>query len=99
MNSLIRFFEIMVMTLSTVFAITLGFMMIRLKLSNRFDIRNHVESNWSFDLDFAVIAKMRQCYAESYRDKATPLLNKLSFVLMLTCFVIYFALMVAKAIQ
>jgi hypothetical protein len=98
MISIIRFFEIMVMTFSTIFALTLGFMMIRLKWSNRFNIRDHVESNWSFDLDFAVIGKMRQCYVESYKDKITPLLNKLSFALMLICFVIYFALMVAKAI-
>lgn len=98
MDLITRVFEIMVMALSTIFALTLGFMMIRLKLSNRFDIRNHVESSWSFDLDFAVITKMRQCYVESYKDKIIPLLNKLSFAFMLICFCIYFILMIARAI-
>lgn len=97
MNLTIRVFEVMVMVLSTIFAITLGFMLIRLKLSNRFNVRDHVESNWSFDLDIAVIGKMRQCYAESYKDKITPFLNKTSFMLMFVSYGIYFILMIAKA--
>lgn len=94
--SLARLLEVTAIVLSTVFAFTLGIMMIRLKISDRFHIKDHVESNVSFDLDLSVIVKMRHCYVETYKDKIIPGLNRTSFILMLICYGMFVIFTVAR---
>lgn len=96
--NIVETLENVVIVFSVVFAFTLGLMMLRLKFSNKFQIRDHVESNFSFDLDFKVIDKMRRTYAISYNSSFIPWVNRISFVLMIIFFCLYFTLMVVKAI-
>lgn len=62
------------------FALSLFYMLARMKVKKQFNIRDHVASSLSFDLDFKVLKIIRNTYAKYYGN-FLPVLNLYSFII------------------
>ena len=69
---------------SVLFCLSLFFMLVRMKMAKVFDLKDHVPSTFSFDLDLKIFTYIKAAYGNHYKSMILPFVNLWSFVAMVS---------------
>lgn len=79
-----------------IFTLTIGIMIFNLKRAGFDPVGSTVKSKWSIDINLSFFKKLREGYQEFNDSSYLPVLNQISFYVLILSFVCLFALAVIE---